>query len=60
MAGSVEERAMDVGEREEFAVDIHSQRSDVIVSQVNGCSADEGGVVTGGWKTGGSFDEAAN
>lgn len=50
MAGSVEESAMAVGEREGFAVDISSQGPEVIVSQVIGCSADEGGVVMGGWK----------
>ena len=50
MAGSVEKRAMAVGGREGFAVDVSSQRPEVIVSQVIGCSADEGGMVMGGWK----------
>lgn len=52
---------MAVGEREGLAVAISSQRSEVIVSQVIGCSADEGGVVMGGWKMERrSFDEATS
>jgi hypothetical protein len=48
-------------EREGYAVDISSQRSEAVVSQGIGCSADEEGVVMDGWKMEErSFDEVAS
>jgi hypothetical protein len=48
-------------EREGFAVDISSQRSEAVVSQGIECSADEERVVMDGWKMEErSFDEAAS